>query len=81
MTDHGVTGYSWDNLIMDYRVKIIWRIFMAVWDCVTAPPPKRADDGQTYGTDKSYWWPKMVSEIGAYKDWKCADLLDEVDKK
>ena len=54
---------------------------MAGWDCVTAPPPKRADDGQTYGSDKSYWWPKMVSEIGAYKDWKCADLLDEVDKK
>lgn len=79
LTACGVTGYSWDTLIMDYRVKIIWRIFLSVWDCVTAPPPKRqVDDGQIHGVHKSYWWPKMQCEIGAYQDWKCAELLDEL---
>ena len=75
---HGVNDYSWDELMTDYRVKVIWRIFHSVWDCVTMAPPSRQDGRKLTGTDKGYWWPKMQCEVGAYEDLKCADLLDEI---
>jgi hypothetical protein len=52
--------YTWDNLILDYRVMILYRIFHAVWD-------------GTYA-DESYWRPKMRCSLEAYHDWHCSGL-------
>ena len=52
--------YTWDNLILDYRLMILYRIFHAVWD-------------GTYA-DESYWRPKMRCSLEAYHDWHCGEL-------
>ncbi|HVB25673.1 MAG TPA: oxidoreductase family protein [Ktedonobacteraceae bacterium] len=58
---HGITGYSWDDLLTDYKVLLTYMLFYPVWD-------------QTDGASKDYWWPKMQCLIDAYQDWECAAL-------
>jgi len=57
-----VMKYSWDALLVDYRLMIAYMIFDPVWD-------------QTTGAKKSYWWPKLCCLTDAYRDLGCADLL------
>jgi hypothetical protein len=52
--------YTWDNLLLDYRIMILFRVFHAVWD-------------GTYA-DETYWRPKMRCLLEAYHDWHCAEL-------
>jgi hypothetical protein len=62
LAKHGVTDYSYDQLIIDYKLMITFMIFDAIWD-------------QTSGSPKSYWWPKLQCLIGAFRDLGCAELL------
>jgi thiamine kinase-like enzyme len=58
----GVEGYSWDDLVLDYRAGLIFWLLMPV-----------QDGGD--GAPRSYWWPKMQCLIAAWEDWQCAELL------
>jgi thiamine kinase-like enzyme len=59
----GVTDYSWENLLTDYRLGLIFWLLIPVQD--------GAD-----GARKAYWWPKMQCLVAAFRDWRCADLLE-----
>ena len=61
---HGVKNYGWDDLLTDYRLMLIFRIFLPVWDMAN-------------GSRRAYWWPKLTCLTDAYRDWRCAELLDE----
>jgi hypothetical protein len=59
---HGVEGYEWDDLVADYRLMLIIRIFLPIWDAVNRSP-------------RAYWWPKLRCLTDAYRDWRCEELL------
>jgi len=59
---HDVSHFTWDDLLIDYRLGLI------VW--LLAPVQDAAD-----GTRKDYWWPKMQCLIAAFRDWRCDELL------
>jgi|GEM_PF-661771 len=59
---HGVKGYSWDDLVTDYKTGLIVWLFIPVQDCYD-------------GASKDYWWPKMQCLVAAFRDWHCEDLL------
>jgi hypothetical protein len=61
---HGIAGYPWDDLLTDYRLMLIFRIFLPVWDMAN-------------GSGRAYWWPKLTCLTDAYRDWRCAELLEE----
>jgi thiamine kinase-like enzyme len=58
----GVSGYDWESLQSDYRLALIYMIFLPVWDAVN-------------GSAKSYWWAKMQCLTSTYRDWACEELL------
>lgn len=58
----GVEDYSWDDLCRDYRLQLIWRVELPVWD-------------QQNGSTQDYWRPKMQCLADAYRDWDCVALL------
>jgi len=60
---HGVTDYTWDDLMTDYRLMITLMIFVPVWD-------------QTEGSPREYWWLKMRCLTAAYQDLECAKLFE-----
>jgi len=59
----GVTGYTWDDLMTDYRLMITLLVFLPVWD-------------QTTGASREYWWLKMRCLTAAYQDLGCVRLLE-----
>ncbi|GAC1633540.1 MAG: phosphotransferase [Ktedonobacteraceae bacterium] len=59
---HGVTNYTWDQLLEDYRLMIIIFLQMAIWD-------------QTNGSSRDYWWPKLQCLLSAARDLDCRSLL------
>jgi thiamine kinase-like enzyme len=59
----GVEHYDWNELLMDYRLGLVYWLFGPVQD--------RAD-----GSPQSYWWPKLRCLAAAYTDWRCAELLE-----
>jgi hypothetical protein len=59
---HGIGHYSWDDLMLDYRLGVIEWLFVPVQD--------RAD-----GAGKDYWWPKLQCLAAAFQDLNCAELL------
>lgn len=59
---NGVTGYSWDALLTDYRSGLIYWLLVPVQD-------------RYGGAGKDYWWPKMQCLVAAFRDWECAALL------
>lgn len=59
---HGVTNYSWEQLLTDYRAGLIFWLLMPVQD--------GAD-----GAAKDYWWPKMQCLLAAFDEWECGRLL------
>jgi hypothetical protein len=61
---HGVKNYSWDDLLTDYRMGLIFWIFMPVQDCFG-------------GSNKDYWLPKMQCLTSAFREWHCEKLLSE----
>ncbi len=58
---HGVS-YGWDELLVDYRLMVIYMLFFPLWDYVN-------------GSRRAYWWPKMYCLTGAFQDLGCADLF------
>ena len=62
LVNRGVKDYSWDDLCRDYRLQLIWRVELPVWD-------------QQNGSTPDYWRPKMQCLADAYRDWDCAALL------
>ena len=58
----GVSSYSWDELVTDYKIGLIVWLFIPVQDCYD-------------GASKEYWWPKMQCLVAAFRDWHCEDLL------
>jgi thiamine kinase-like enzyme len=58
----GVTDYTWDNLLTDYRLGLIYWLLVPVQD--------GAD-----GSRKAYWWPKMQCLVAAFREWRCEELL------
>jgi thiamine kinase-like enzyme len=67
LQDHGVREYGWRDLVIDYQLGLIFWVLMPVQDA--------AD-----GSDKDYWWPKMRCLTAAFRDWRCAALLDRPKK-
>ncbi|MEZ4737116.1 MAG: phosphotransferase [Caldilineaceae bacterium] len=61
---HGVTGYSWDELLTDYRCGLVYWLLLPVQD-------------RFGGAGKAYWWPKMQCLLAAFEDWDCMQLLDD----
>ena len=59
----GVSGYSWDDLLTDYKLMLIIVMLVPVWD-------------QSYGASKSYWWPEMKCLTDNFQDLNCAALFD-----
>jgi len=59
---HGVTNYSWEQLLTDYRSALIFWVLMPVQD---------GADGST----REYWWPKMQCLVAAFEEWECDRLL------
>ena len=64
LTRHGVTGYTWDDLLADYR--------LALLDWSLVPLQDRAD-----GSTRDYWWPKMRNLLATCRDHDAASLLAE----
>jgi thiamine kinase-like enzyme len=62
LQNHGVRGYSWDDLVADYQAGLIFWILMPVQDGFD-------------GAGKDYWWPKMQCLLQAFADWNCAEIL------
>ncbi len=62
LQDYGVTNYTWDDLLMDYRHGLISWLLMPI------------QDGSD-GSPKDYWWPKMQCLVHAFQDWHCETLL------
>ena len=59
---HGVTGYTWDDLVADYRISLAYMIFYPAWDAVN-------------GSGQDYWEPKLRSIASAAEDWRCMELF------
>jgi hypothetical protein len=59
----GVSNYSWNDLLTDYKIGLIYWVLMPVQD-------------RYGGASKDYWWPKMQCLTAALKEWHCEDLLD-----
>lgn len=59
---HGITGYTWDDLVADYRISLACMIFYPVWDAVN-------------GSSREYWEPKLRCLTSAAEDWQCRELL------
>ena len=59
---HGVTNYTWEQLLEDYRLMIIIFLQVPIWD-------------QTNGSERSYWWPKLQCLLSAARDFDCKSLL------
>jgi len=59
---HGVSDYTWDELVTDYQTGLIFWFLMPLQD--------RYD-----GALREYWWPKMQCVVAAFGEWQCETLL------
>jgi hypothetical protein len=55
----GVTGYTFDNLLNDYRHGLIFWVLVPVQDAADGSP-------------RDCWWPKMQCLLDAFLDHGCA---------
>jgi hypothetical protein len=62
LQERGVTNFTWDELLTDYRLGLIFWVLMPVQDGFD-------------GSGKAYWWPKMECLVAAFREWECARLL------
>jgi hypothetical protein len=58
----GVRDYTFDRLLLDYRVSIAHNVLHPVWD-------------QQHGASEAYWRPKLSCLLAAFEDWDCMELL------
>lgn len=59
---HGVANYTWEQLLEDYRLMLLFFLQVAIWD-------------QTNGSERDYWWPKLQCLLGAARDFDSLSLL------
>jgi hypothetical protein len=59
---HGVRGFSFSELVHDYRVAIAMMIFYPIWDAIGGK------------SSRAYWWPKMQCLMAAYDELDCREL-------
>lgn len=62
LQSYNIRDYSWDDLLTDYKIGLIYWLLMPVQDCYG-------------GSEKDYWWPKMQCLVTAFREWHCEDLL------
>ncbi len=62
LQEGGVGNYSFDQLLLDYRISIAQNVLHPVWD-------------QQSGAPYAYWHPKLNCSIAAFEDWDCMKLL------
>jgi hypothetical protein len=62
LVDRGVVGYTWDDLVTDYRCGLLYWLLVPLQDA--------AD-----GSDPDYWMPKLTCLEAAVRDWGCLELL------
>ena len=62
---NGVTGYSWEACLRDYKMMIVFMIFDPVWN-------------QVSGSAQRYWLPKLRCLTDAFQDLNCDKLLVEL---
>jgi thiamine kinase-like enzyme len=62
---HGISGYSWDELVADYRIALAFMLFYPVWDAAN-------------GSKRAYWEPKQHCLASAADDWACRELFASV---
>lgn len=62
LSAHGVKDYTWDQLLEDYRLMIMFFLQVAIWD-------------QTNGSVRDYWWPKLCCLLSAAQDHDSLGLL------
>jgi hypothetical protein len=62
LQEGGVANYSFDDLLLDYRLSIAENVSHAVWD-------------QQNGASEAYWRPKLSCSVAAFQDWNCMELL------
>jgi hypothetical protein len=60
---HGVTGYTWDALLEDYRRAALGQLFIPVWQATADLPP-------------AIWWSHLERGMLAFEDLDCAAFLD-----
>ncbi len=63
LIQHGVTGYSWDQLWEDYRFMLALILFFPLFDAVS-------------GASQHYWWTKMQCVVANFRDLDCMALFE-----
>ena len=58
----GVSGYGFDEFLLDYRQSVIMNMFIPVWQWER-------------GIHPSVWWSHLERSFLAFDDWKCIELL------
>lgn len=62
LSARGVTGYSWEQCHLDYRVSVISNLFWPIF-------------WWKYGLPQAIWWHNMERLLLAFDDLNCAELL------
>jgi hypothetical protein len=62
LVDHGVSGYSFEALWGDYRLSVVWRLAVPVWQISVKLGP-------------FIWWGHLERVFQAFDDLGCEDLL------
>jgi thiamine kinase-like enzyme len=63
LCEDGVTDYSWDQLLYDYRLCVIRKLFHPAWQWATGHHP-------------NIWWNHLERVMTAYEDLRCHELLN-----
>ena len=62
LRNSGVSVYTWDDLLTDYRAGLLYWLLMPLQDAADGSPP-------------SYWLPKLHCRAPAAREWNCLDLV------
>jgi thiamine kinase-like enzyme len=65
LQQHGFTGYSWEQLVQDYKLTAVQSIYVAVAWCA---------DQQERTTMRWVWQPQLQKALTAFNDLNCATL-------
>lgn len=63
LVSHGVSEYSFADLMADYRLSALWQITIPVWQATAKLPAP-------------VWWGHLERAMLAFEDLACAELLD-----
>jgi thiamine kinase-like enzyme len=63
LTSNGVTGYSFEALWEDYRLSVVWRLAVPVWQSSMKLGPW-------------VWWSHLERILLAFDDLRCEELLE-----